>query len=285
MDRDDTIIQNSGDLGDPDEVRLIADAAAAIKQLQEAGYRIIVITNQGGVARGKYSEDDVDAVNQRIAHLITEESGALIDRFYYCPFHPNGSVTQYACEHPWRKPQPGMLLQAADDLDLDLAQCWMVGDQERDIEAGIAAGCRTVLVRTGQPEQAGVTKADLLVATLTEAASAITGGGEGPPETDRNDVDSHTPGSDDTTVEAAGPDDQVITRLTDLHTELRAMRAAGSEFTAGRLLTMIALILVLGLAVGCALYMEPQSAVVWVVVAGVGELALIGLVLLLGRQR
>ncbi len=148
LDRDNTIIHNDGDLGDPNEVRLIQGAASAIASLCGLGYKIVVITNQGGVARGKYTEDDVHAVHERIRELVTHASnGARIDAFYFCPYHPKGTVEKYRKEHPTRKPQPGMLKQAAKDLKLELRRSWMIGDQLRDIEAGKAAGCRTVLLR------------------------------------------------------------------------------------------------------------------------------------------
>ncbi|MCE9590439.1 MAG: HAD-IIIA family hydrolase [Planctomycetes bacterium] len=146
LDRDNTLIHNDGDLGDPGQVRLIQGAASAIASLKGLGFRIVVVTNQGGVARGKYTEADVDAVNDRINQVVKTISGVGIDRFYYCPYHPEGTVEKYRREHPWRKPQPGMLLQAAKDLDLDLAQCWMVGDQQRDTDAGAMAGVRTILL-------------------------------------------------------------------------------------------------------------------------------------------
>lgn len=146
LDRDNTLIHNDGDLGDPAQVRLIQGAASAIASLKGLGYKVIVVSNQGGVARGKYTEADVEATNQRINQLIHENSDVTVDRFYYCPYHPQGTVEKYRSEHPWRKPAPGMLLQAASDLDLDLGQCWMIGDQMRDIQAGHAAGVRTVLL-------------------------------------------------------------------------------------------------------------------------------------------
>ncbi|MDX1683087.1 MAG: HAD family hydrolase, partial [Phycisphaeraceae bacterium] len=146
LDRDNTLIHNDGDLGDPDEVRLIQGAASAIASLRGLGYRIVVITNQGGVARGKYGEEDVEAVHARINEMVEKSTGATIDRFYYCPYHPEGSVKKYAREHPWRKPQPGMLKQAAEDLGIDLTQSWMIGDALRDIEAGRAVGARTILL-------------------------------------------------------------------------------------------------------------------------------------------
>ena len=170
LDRDNTIVQNDGDLGDPAQVRLIRGAAHAIGSLRQLGYRIVVVSNQGGVARGKYTERDVDAVHQRIAQLVHESSGGVIDRFYYCPFHPQGAVREYTREHSWRKPQPGMLLEAAKHLDLDLHESWMIGDHERDVEAGLAAGCQTILI-TREP---GVTtKAHFQAASLAEAATIV----------------------------------------------------------------------------------------------------------------
>ena len=152
LDRDNTIIHNDGDLGDPELVRLIQGAASAIASLRGLNYKIIIITNQGGVARGKYGEADVEKTNQRVADLVKAASGANIDRFYYCPYHPNGSVPEYTCEHEWRKPQPGMLLQAAKDMNIDLSKSWMVGDQMRDVQAGVAAGTRCILLREDAQE-------------------------------------------------------------------------------------------------------------------------------------
>ncbi|GEM_PF-440194 len=170
LDRDNTIIQNDGDLGNPEDVRLIRGAAHAIGSLRQLGYRIIVVSNQGGVARGRYAERDVDAVHERIAQKVHDSAGAIIDRFYYCPFHPDGTVEEYTKEHPWRKPQPGMLLEAARSLDLELSECWMVGDHERDIEAGTTAGCQTILITRKTSMN---TKADFQAGSLAEAAAII----------------------------------------------------------------------------------------------------------------
>jgi len=148
LDRDNTLIHNDGDLGDPAEVRLIQGAASAIASLCGLGYKVVVVTNQGGVARGEYTEDDVKAVHDRLQELVKYASnGVRIDAFYYCPYHPEATVEQYRQEHRTRKPKPGMLEQAAKDLKLDLSQSWMIGDQMRDVQAGRAAGCRTVLLR------------------------------------------------------------------------------------------------------------------------------------------
>ncbi|MAX25576.1 MAG: hypothetical protein CMJ19_13835 [Phycisphaeraceae bacterium] len=147
LDRDNTIIHNDGDLGDPKQVKLIQGAASAIASLRGLGYLIVIVTNQGGVARGKYGVEDVDKVHEKITQLVYENAGAKIDRFYFCPYHPKGLVEKYTREHPWRKPQPGMLLQAAKDLQIDMDQSWMIGDALRDIEAGAAAGVRTILLK------------------------------------------------------------------------------------------------------------------------------------------
>ncbi len=158
LDRDNTLIHNDGDLGDPAQVKLIQGVASAIASLRGLGYRIIVVSNQGGVARGKFTEAEVEATNARVNDLIVQISGAGIDRFYYCPYHPQGTVEKYRSEHPWRKPQPGMLLQACKDMQLDMGQSWMVGDQLRDVEAGAAAGVRTILLTP----QAGAAQPPLL---------------------------------------------------------------------------------------------------------------------------
>ena len=156
LDRDNTLIANDGDLGDPAAVKLLPGVAEGLLRLKSSGFRIVVVTNQGGVARGRYGENDVERVHRRVAELVDAASGGerVIDRFYYCPYHPDGTVPEYRREHPWRKPQPGMLLQATEDLRLDLDRGWMVGDQPRDILAGRAAGCRTVLVALGPEEPA-----------------------------------------------------------------------------------------------------------------------------------
>jgi len=157
LDRDNTLIHNDGDLGDPEEVRLIKGAASAIASLRGLGYKIVVVSNQGGVARGKFKESDVEAVHRRIEERVKATSGSMIDRFYFCPYHPKGKIKKYRSEHPWRKPNPGMLLQAAKDLQLDLAHSWMIGDQLRDVQAAAGAGVRAILLSgqkaglSGQP--------------------------------------------------------------------------------------------------------------------------------------
>jgi len=156
LDRDNTIIANDGDLGDPSLVRLMPGAAWGVRALREAGYLLIVVTNQGGVARGAYGESDVDAVHARTARMLEDacewkRREPLVRDWISCPFHPQGTVDAYRCEHPWRKPAPGMLLEGAKRHDIDCTRSWMIGDQERDVEAGRAAQCRTIrLLRAGE---------------------------------------------------------------------------------------------------------------------------------------
>jgi len=174
LDRDNTLIDNDGDLGDPDRVRLLEGVAAALARLRDAGWQLVVVSNQGGVARGAFGEPDVDAVNTRIASLVDEATGrrGVIDRFYYCPYHPEGTVARYRREHPWRKPQPGMLHAAREDLGLDLGQSWLIGDQPRDVAAGKAAGCATVLVAT-DPAAGADAEPTAVVRTIGEAVDVI----------------------------------------------------------------------------------------------------------------
>lgn len=147
LDRDDTLIAcNSvvpdGDLGDPALVALLPGAREACEALRAAGFRLFVVSNQGGVARGKFGVDAVQRVNARVNELL----GGAIHAFYFCPWHPRGVVPEFAREHPWRKPAAGMLLAAAQDHGLDLARSWLIGDAERDVQAGAVAACRTVLL-------------------------------------------------------------------------------------------------------------------------------------------
>jgi D-glycero-D-manno-heptose 1,7-bisphosphate phosphatase len=146
FDRDNTLIASDGYLGDPAKVALIPGAADAIARVRALGYAVVVFSNQSGVARGMFSEEDVQAVNARMAELLLAENGnAVIDRHEFCPFHPAGSVDVYARDSDRRKPKPGMIHAAAGKLALDLPRSWVIGDAARDIEAGKAAGCRAIL--------------------------------------------------------------------------------------------------------------------------------------------
>lgn len=147
LDRDGTLIDLVHHLTDPAEVRLIPGAGRAVAGLRAAGYRVVVVTNQSVVGRGMLTAAGLASVHAEMARQLAEE-GAAVDAVYFCPLAP-GQADPTVVEHPMRKPGPGMLLQAAAEMRLDLAQSWMVGDTVSDMLAGRNAGCRTVLVRTG----------------------------------------------------------------------------------------------------------------------------------------
>ena len=185
LDRDNTIIVNDGYLGDPSKVKLLPGAAAALASLRRLDFRIIVVSNQSGVARGMFDEAAVEAVNAEMVRQLRQQAGAHIDASYYCPFHPDASVPEYRVDHEWRKPKPGMLKAAAESFGLDLARCWMIGDQPRDIAAGAAVGCRTILLSDPesppQPqESAPAVTPNFVVRTLADAARIILREGNSP---------------------------------------------------------------------------------------------------------
>jgi histidinol-phosphate phosphatase family protein len=146
LDRDGTINEEVDYLDDPDRLYLIPGAAEAIRLLNEAGIRVIVVSNQSGVGRGYFSAATVETIHQRLAMQLAEHN-ARYDAIYFCPHHP----TQ-GCE--CRKPKSGMLLQAAREHGIDTQRAFMVGDKISDLCAGRRVGCRTVLVLTGYGEQA-----------------------------------------------------------------------------------------------------------------------------------
>lgn len=147
LDRDDTLIActqlppppppgKRGDLVDPSLVQLLPGVHDGMRALQAAGFALVVVSNQGLVARGAGELETVERVNQ----AMRDQLGLPWLTCYYCPFHPQGSVPRWMGEHEWRKPGAGMFHAAAEDLALDLASSWMIGDAARDMEAAKAAG-------------------------------------------------------------------------------------------------------------------------------------------------
>lgn len=144
LDRDGVVIKQCHYLKEPALVELERSVAAGIKKLHDAGFAVIVITNQSGVARGMFTLGEVEAIHDRIQELLKAENTA-IDAFYTCPHHPDFDLD---CD--CRKPKPGMILRAARDFDLDLARSYMCGDKAADVECGNNASCRkSFLVLTG----------------------------------------------------------------------------------------------------------------------------------------
>jgi D-glycero-D-manno-heptose 1,7-bisphosphate phosphatase len=174
LDRDGTLVPDDANAGIPARATLVDGVASSLRRLRDAGFRLVVATNQGGVARGRFSENDVDAVHSRLSELVDQQTGLkrTIERFYYCPFHPKGIIPEYTREHPWRKPRPGMLLQAAQDMELELERSWLIGDSPRDVAAGRSAGLRTILVSRDKARIADAA-ADYSAATLAEAVEIV----------------------------------------------------------------------------------------------------------------
>jgi D-glycero-D-manno-heptose 1,7-bisphosphate phosphatase len=151
LDRDGTIIEDVGFLRDLSQIDVLPWSAGAIRALNDAGFVVVVITNQSGVGRGYFDEAHVSATHASLDAAL-QAHGARVDGYYYCPHYPQGSDPRYGIECDCRKPAPGLLRRAAADLNIDLDRSWMVGDWWRDVQAGAAAGTRTILIRTGRSE-------------------------------------------------------------------------------------------------------------------------------------
>jgi len=211
FDRDNTLIASDGYLGDPDKVALMEGAASAVARARELGFATVVVSNQSGVARGMFDEDAVHAVNTRMDEMLAEQNGhAVIDRHEFCPHHPEGTVERYREDSDRRKPKAGMILQAAEALALDLSRSWLIGDAPRDVEAGKAAGCRTILfvppgvaASPAASAPSGV-QADHTVTSLRDAIEYIashretgeheqgaSGAGEAPPRDESMSIPHH----------------------------------------------------------------------------------------------
>jgi len=178
LDKDGTLIEDVPYNVNPDRMVLTTGAAQALQQFHQAGYLLIVITNQAGVAHGFFPEAALDAVKHQLQMLLQPVHVPLAG-FYYCPHYPNGVVKTYAIACNCRKPKPGLLLTAAQDHDINLHQSWCIGDILNDVEAGRLAGCRTILINNGNETEWDFSSPARLphfqVANLLEAARVILG--------------------------------------------------------------------------------------------------------------
>jgi len=166
LDRDDTIAPDANYCSRPEDFELYPDSAEAVKLLNGAGFKIIVVTNQSGISRGYFSEDDLARIHGKMVGELGKQ-GARIDAIYYCPHHPDEG-----CQ--CRKPGTLLFRQAAEEHDIDFDRSFMVGNAQTDIDAGREMGCRTVLVTTGSRQDSEVTApADYTAGSLLEAARWI----------------------------------------------------------------------------------------------------------------
>ena len=127
------------------QFRLLPGVGEAIKKLRAIGYRVILVSNQPGIAKGNLSEETFEGIRKKMEEELAKE-GAFLDGEYYCFHHPEAKVERLKTKCECRKPKPGLLLQAAQDMDIDLSQSWMIGDGLTDVQAGKEAGCRTILL-------------------------------------------------------------------------------------------------------------------------------------------
>ena len=181
VDKDGTLIEDVPYNVDPAHVRFTPHALEGLRSLADAGYRLFIVTNQPGLALGRFAAPALERLQAAIAATM-QEAAAPLAGFYFCPHAPVSSPSQAAC--PCRKPAPGLLRQAARKHRLDLRRCWMVGDILDDVEAGRRAGCRTILLDVGNETEWRLTPErapDFRAANLLEAARMIRCAGSQPP--------------------------------------------------------------------------------------------------------
>jgi histidinol-phosphate phosphatase family protein len=165
IDRDGTICKDVHYMSSPDQLELLPGVVEGISLLNSLGLKVIIVTNQSGIARGYFTEEALNEIHQKMLKMLSEE-GARIDGIYYCPHHPNEG-----CE--CRKPKIGLLLKAAQDFKLDLKNCFMIGDKCIDVQAGRNAGCTTILIPSTETEKEIIPQPDYIAANFYEAAKII----------------------------------------------------------------------------------------------------------------
>lgn len=175
FDKDGTLIENVPYNVDPDKIWLTDGALEGVRLLHEAGYKILIASNQSGVAHGRFKEEALLPVRERLGELLAKNGVPLTD-FYYCPHLPDAIVRRYAVHCFCRKPNPGLLFQAAREHNINLAASWFVGDILNDVEAGRRADCRTILMDNGNEtewELSPLRRPNFTVSNILEAAMII----------------------------------------------------------------------------------------------------------------
>ena len=249
LDRDDTIIEDRGYISDPDQVSLMPGAAEGIRRFSLAGYLVVVVSNQSGIARGLLDESALAAVHERVEALL-DAAGARLDGAYYCPYleGPEATVDAYRRASDLRKPAPGMLLQAAREMNIDLSRSWMIGNSLCDVQAGEAAGCRAILIdRDGASAALGADAPTHVVGSLVEAAALL-------------ERDMQERRNEKTDATSTSRDDEIVGLLAKIHEQLEhaQRRQRQQDFSVLRLF-------------GALLQMFAIVAAVWGVTALLGD--------------
>jgi D,D-heptose 1,7-bisphosphate phosphatase len=177
LDKDGTLVPDIPYNVRPERITLVAGASVALPKLVRAGFQLVVISNQSGVARGMFKESALTAVESRIRQLLHEIKVPL-RAFYYCPHHPDGKIAKYSIRCECRKPQPGLLLRAAEELNIPLEYSWMIGDILDDVEAAHRACCRAALLLNGGEtlwEMSALRRPEVVATDLAVAADKIVG--------------------------------------------------------------------------------------------------------------
>jgi D,D-heptose 1,7-bisphosphate phosphatase len=171
LDRDGTINKDSGYTFKIEDLVFLPNVISGLKELSKLNYKLIIITNQSGIGRGYYAEEDYDQFRDEM-HKRLKNSRVDIDAEYFCPHHPTEGLGKYKIHCNCRKPKSGMLEKAAEDFNLDLGKCWFIGDRTNDIKCGNKTGCKTIQVLTGY-EKIKIIEADYMVKDLLESAKII----------------------------------------------------------------------------------------------------------------
>lgn len=185
LDKDGTLVHNVPYNVDTNKIVLLPRVVQGLQQLQRLGYKLVIVSNQAGLALGHFSEFALVRANEFLENLLLDE-GIRISAAYYCPHYPQGLVKRLSTVCSCRKPKPGLLLQAARDLNIDLSASWMIGDILNDVEAGNRAGCRSILIDNGNETEwlegayrepfatvANVYDAALIIASHTNAHAKL----------------------------------------------------------------------------------------------------------------
>jgi D,D-heptose 1,7-bisphosphate phosphatase len=179
LDRDGTLNIHRGFIARPDDIALLPGAGAALQRLHAMGFLTVLVTNQPVIARGETTFEGLKAIHDRLEELLRDDGGRL-DAIYFCPHHPErgvaGEVAEFTIDCDCRKPGTGLVLQAARDLDIDLARSWMIGDTTRDVLTANRAGLRAIQVRSGEgagQDRKYEARPDFVVDDIAAAVDAI----------------------------------------------------------------------------------------------------------------